>query len=360
MIKLANIELLTNSLCLKHSSGFDHPERPSRIKNILNSYRNEKSLILESNLSLSKIINDEKLIDSIAQVHSKHLLEQLKSSQNKAQTFFNFDCIANKYTYIASLSSVKLTSMAAELSSVDNSKFAIIRPPGHHATYSKMMGFCYINNIAVATTNLLTVKKKAAIIDFDYHYGNGTADIFYENPDVLYISIHADPAINYPNSGFFNEIGEGEGMGFNICIPLSFGSGDNELISSFDQIIVPILNDFKPEVIGISAGFDGYFNDPVGLGFLKYTNHGYKTIGQIIHNYSKINRIPVFHVLEGGYDISALPKLVDSYIYSWKQQINKKSSSKGSHRHIKVVKIKKKEKETFQNIKKILQPFWQI
>ncbi|OLS26959.1 MAG: Acetylpolyamine aminohydrolase [Candidatus Heimdallarchaeota archaeon LC_3] len=360
VIELTNIELLTNSLCLKHNSGFDHPERPSRIKNIINSYKKESSLIQEYNLTTNELKNDEKLFDLITQVHSKYLINQLESSQKKNQTFFNFDCIANKHTYFAALSSAKLTSIAAELSTVNKSNFAVIRPPGHHATYSDMRGFCYINNIAVATTNLISKRKKVAIIDFDYHYGNGTANIFYENPDVLYISIHADPAINYPNSGFFNEIGEGEGMGLNICIPLSFGSGDNELVGSFIQIILPLLVEFGPDVIGVSAGFDGYFNDPVGLGFLMYTNRGYNKVGQIIHDYSETNRTPVFHVLEGGYDIFRLPKLIDNYILPWKKQRNKNFSTKSYYQLSGKEKLKKKERDMFLNIKKFLKPFWDI
>jgi acetoin utilization deacetylase AcuC-like enzyme len=359
-MELSKIKIITDSLCLKHSSGYDHPERSSRINSIIQSYKNKPSILQNVNLNRNDLLKDDSLFKKIFKVHSENLIKKLERSSGKKSTVFNFDNITNKFTFDASLTSSKLTAMASELSTYSNSYFALIRPPGHHATYSEFMGFCYINNIAVAASHQTSLNKKVAIIDFDYHYGNGTADIFWENPNILYISIHADPSINFPNSGFINEIGEGDGKGFNVCVPFSFGSGDNELINTFTELVLPILEEFRPDILGISAGFDGYYNDPVGLGFLKYTKKGYYSVGQLIYNYSTNNKIPVFHVLEGGYDISQMPNLINSYIKPW---IN---SSKGKNLEIEslnkkpYLKTKKKEKRTIEILKKILKPYWQL
>ncbi|MHA2337817.1 MAG: histone deacetylase family protein [Candidatus Hodarchaeales archaeon] len=357
---MSGIKIITDSLCLKHKSGFDHPESPSRINSIVQAYKNSPSILTDIRLNKNDLLRDDSLFDSISDVHSNHLIKQLESSSKQKTTFFNFDCIANKFTYLSALSSSKLATTASELSTHSESYFALIRPPGHHASSSEMMGFCYINNIAVAASYQASKGKKVAIIDFDCHYGNGTANIFWENPNILYISIHADPAINYPNSGFINEIGEGDGTGYNICVPFSFGSGDNELINAITGLVFPILDEFHPNVIGISAGFDGYYDDPVGLGFLKYTNKGYNAIGNLFHNYSKIKKIPVFHVLEGGYNISQMPKLINSYVKPWMNHSNRSSKMNKLIFSDTKLKTKKKEKESLRIIRKLIKPYWNL
>ena len=357
---MTNIHFLIDKVCLKHNSGRDHPERPSRVFSILKILKEYPEIITTYNSLSLPYINYSELFPLITSVHSKKMLTSLSNSQYKSSTYFNFDCITNNYTYNASLASVALTLQAGITSSPTTSYFVLTRPPGHHATDKDFMGFCFINNIAVAAKYLSLQNKKILIIDFDYHYGNGTANIFWTNPAVLYISIHADPTINYPHSGFIDEIGGKEGKGFNICIPLSFGSGNMDLIKAFNDIILPILYDFHPDIIGVSAGFDGFTDDPVGRGFLKYDSIGFHYVGYLLHNIAKTNNIPIFHVLEGGYYISVLPKLLISYISPWlydmkfiDQPFDEDARKLGLN-----VKINKRNEHTFIIIKKILQPYW--
>ena len=248
-----------------------------------------------------------------------------------------------------------LAMSAGELSKINNSVFSIMRPPGHHATTNRIIGFCFFNNMALATQYLLQTHRKIAIVDFDFHYGNGTADIFWKNPNVLYISIHADPSVNFPNQGFIDEIGSKEGKGFNVCIPLTYSAGNNELLYSIQQIVLPLLNEFKPTIIGISAGFDGYYDDPVGGGYLQYDKEGFRKIGEIFHNYSLESKTPVFHVLEGGYNTDELPQLLYNYATPWLKDQNR---SRNVIDEIDQNIIKVREKKTVEYVKQMIGPYW--
>lgn len=183
-------------------------------------------------------------------------------------------------------------AVGAAIMASEEKNFAIVRPPGHHASSNKAMGFCLFNNIAIATQKLVNKGKKVCIIDIDGHHGNGTQEIFYENNRVLYMSIHQSPA--YPGTGQVYEVGKGEGLGYTVNIPLPLNSGDDIFLIAFDKLI-PRIKEFSPDIIGISAGFDGYFEDP--LLDLCLTSHSYYEFGESIRKNFK----NYFAVLEGGY-----------------------------------------------------------
>ena len=184
--------------------------------------------------------------------------------------------------------------------------FAVIRPPGHHAGRETAAGFCLFNNIAIAAQKLVNEGKKVFILDIDGHHGNGTQDIFYDSKEVLFCSIHQEGV--YPYSGFAIETGKGEGFGYTMNFPLEAGRGDKEFLDRVDKAIKRAI-EFEPDVIGVSAGFDGYEKDRL-LG-LKYTKRGFYECAYRLGKSFKNKTI--FAVLEGGYHDDIRP-LVESFI----------------------------------------------
>lgn len=190
-------------------------------------------------------------------------------------------------SYEAAISAVGLTIKASE-----QGDFAVVRPPGHHAGKERAAGFCLFNNIAIATQKLIDEGKKVFILDIDGHHGDGTQSIFYDSDRVLYCSIHQLHA--YPFSGFPNEKGSGNGEGFTLNLPLLEGSGDKEFFNVLEKAIVDARR-FKPDMVGVSAGFDAYEKDR--LLSLKYTKKAYYECGLRLRRAFPV----VFGVLEGGY-----------------------------------------------------------
>ncbi len=348
------IQFLSDKICLEHSAGTGHPEQPLRIKKIID-YLTSKGL--ERSIDSTDLINKKDFDKVLNKIHDQNLIKRVEQSKNRRETYFDQDTSANENTYQAALKAGSLAMTAGKLSSVNKSFFSIMRPPGHHATQNRIMGFCFFNNMALATNYLLESHKKIAIIDFDFHYGNGTADIFWTDPNVLYISIHADPSINYPNQGFIDEIGSKDGKGYNICIPLTYNSGNNEIQYALQEIVLPLLFEFKPAVVGMSAGFDGYYDDPVGGGFLQYNTEGFNKIGQIFYDYSQKTKTPIFHVLEGGYNIKKLPNLVYNYITPW---LSDKHTEIANSQQLNGNFVKSREKKTVEYVKQLIKPYWKL
>jgi len=182
--------------------------------------------------------------------------------------------------------------------------FALTRPPGHHATSSRGMGFCLINNVAVAAEYLISEEKvqRVAIVDLDLHHGNGTQEIFWERSDVLYISTHQSPL--YPGSGDVEETGAGSGGGFTANFPLPPGSGDQAFNGIMGDFIIPLVHRFEPQVILVSFGFDTHWRDPLGSLLLSASGYG-KLIADLIAfvDENAAGKLALF--LEGGYDLEA-------------------------------------------------------
>ena len=253
--------------------------------------------------------------EDILITHSSNLYQLIEKSQGQTGHFyFTGDTAANNYTFEAARQAVAIGKHALWESDMKNSIFALVRPPGHHATRTAPGGFCFFNNIAIASELAIDQKKfqRIAIIDFDQHFGNGTAYILEKNPNILYFSTHASPRISYPGCGFLDEVGEGEGRGYNIPIPLWYKASEADLQLAFEQVILPIVLQFKPDFLAVSAGFDGYERDPIGV--LGITHEGFSMIGTYIHRISSELNIPFANFLEGGYNIQMLPDLLSSYI----------------------------------------------
>lgn len=211
-------------------------------------------------------------------------------------------------TYQASLTSANCALSAAEsVVSGQRSAFALCRPPGHHAGKDYAGGYCFINNAAVAA-NLLSQKGSVAVLDVDYHCGNGTQDIFYDRADVLTISIHADPDYEYPSYiGFADERGEGRGVGYHHNFPLPAGTDDAAYLETLGQALQKI-REFKPAYLVVSAGMDIYADDP--LGRIKVTTEG---IGEIAKSIADLD-LPTVIIMEGGYANAALGKNILAFL----------------------------------------------
>jgi acetoin utilization deacetylase AcuC-like enzyme len=198
-----------------------------------------------------------------------------------------------------------LTAVDAVFDGEAQNAFAVVRPPGHHALPERAMGFCFFNNVAIAAAYLVRVRglQRVLILDWDVHHGNGTQEIFYESPQVLYMSTHQFPF--YPGTGRLDEIGAGAGTGFTVNVPLPAMFGDNEYLRVFDDLLMPIARQFNPEFILISSGFDCHYRDP--LGGMRVTEGGFVAMTHRLKRLAaECCSGKIVAALEGGYDLRAL------------------------------------------------------
>jgi acetoin utilization deacetylase AcuC-like enzyme len=233
----------------------------------------------------------------ITLVHTEEYKEMIRNASNNND--FIAEVSLTPESYQAACLSVGLSILAAETRS-----FAAIRPPGHHATADRATGFCFFNNIAIAARKLVNEGKRVFILDIDAHHGDGTQSLFYESDQVFYCSIHQHYA--FPFTGFPEEKGKGKGLGYTLNLPIYEGSGNKEYLAAIDQAI-NAARGFDPDVIAVSAGFDGYEHDY--LLSLHITPQGYyESAFRLRRAFSNI-----FAVLEGGYHHN-LRKCVDSFV----------------------------------------------
>ena len=283
---------------LAHDPGAGHPERPDRLRVLNDRWREAPGLV-----RIGARVASE---DEIGRVHDLRHVERVAATAGRARVVFDADTSASARSYeaacVAAGGLVDLCE-AVRTGEVANG-FALVRPPGHHAERGRAMGFCLFNNVAVAAATLRARGiARVCIVDWDLHHGNGTQDLFEDDPDVLYVSTHQYPC--YPGTGAATEVGQGTGAGRTLNLPFPAGFGDAEFARAFDEIVVPIARQFAPDFVLVSAGFDCDGRDP--LGGLDVTPAGIAMMARAcrrIADETAGGRIVA--VLEGGYDLDAI------------------------------------------------------
>jgi acetoin utilization deacetylase AcuC-like enzyme len=289
--------------CMKHSQGPDHPERPERVSAIQEALK-AKGLLP----SLLSIPAREATVDELLLVHTRSYIEEVKEVCAEAPGELGPD------VFISSPQSLEaaLLSAGAGFQAVDAVMekkvlrvFCNTRPPGHHALPNQAMGFCVFNNIALAARYAQSRHglRKILIVDWDVHHGNGTQDIFYEDPDVFYFSSHRYPY--YPGTGARIEDGAWPAKGATLNLPLPGGTGDEVFLDRYEKLLLPEAVAFKPDLILISCGFDAHGRDP--LGGMGLTEQGFARLTELVVRIANLTcdgKIVSF--LEGGYNLEAL------------------------------------------------------
>ena len=289
--------IITSLTYQNHITGPSHPERIDRVKVI-----NEKLKKLDNKIEWFQPKPFDQTI--IEKVHNKKYLDNISLSFPKnGIKFLDRDTIISPGSKQAALDAVG--SIIMGIDQVNSGKFkntfCSVRPPGHHAESNKAMGFCIYNNVAVGAAYLLNRYKynKVAIVDYDVHHGNGTQEIFYNNPNVLYISTHQYPF--YPGTGSSNEKGSSDNI---LNIPLDSGTKSDVYLNSFEHVLKKLKN-FKPEFILLSSGFDAHAEDPLAQVNLKSKDF-YEITKRILNIANDICDGKVVSILEGGYNLNAL------------------------------------------------------
>jgi acetoin utilization deacetylase AcuC-like enzyme len=237
-------------------------------------------------------------------VHDEDYLRALAATAGEARAFDPDTYTSPESCEIALLAAGAVVDGVERVMASGGSAFALVRPPGHHAEHNRAMGFCFYNNIAVGAAHAKTLgASRVAIVDYDVHHGNATQHMFEKDPAVLYVSTHEYPA--YPGTGGEDEIGIGDGRGFTVNLPLESRSADGDYQHVFADVVLPVLREFDPEVLLVSAGFDAHERDP--LANMRVTTAGYRAMTAELRLLAEEHcdgRIAL--ITEGGYDLQAL------------------------------------------------------
>jgi acetoin utilization deacetylase AcuC-like enzyme len=330
---------------MAHLPGRHHPERPERVAALIE---------MTEQLSRPALKHYAPRLAAIAELRLCHTAEYIAMVEESAGVA-RFDFDADTHSSPATWTTARLatggvlTALAAVVDGEADNAFAVVRPPGHHARPGEAMGFCFFNNAAVGAKWLIETRglRRVLIMDWDVHHGNGTQEMFYASPQVLYMSTHQYPF--YPGTGWFNEVGADQGAGFTVNAPLPASFGDNEYLSIFDDLLLPIARQFQPEFVLISAGFDCHHRDP--LGGMRVTEAGFTAMAR------RMTRLAaescggkVVAVLEGGYDLQALAAGARAVIEEFGRDAESVVAGAGSQRAVPLL----------DRARHFLSPYWKL
>jgi len=344
---MSKVGIVLDKLYVDHDNGMGHPESQERILAIVDMLKFTKLFD-----EVVRIEPRDATREEITLVHTPEHYDNIASTKGRPKVFLDADTSTCPVSFDAALRAAggMISAIDSVLSGEVDRAFPLVRPPGHHAEADRAMGFCLFNNVAVGAAYLTEVKglERVLVIDWDIHHGNGTQHIFYDTSKVLYFSTHQYPF--YPGTGAAEEVGSGEGKGYTVNVPMEPGMGDDEFIRIFEEILKPIIDQYKPEFILVSAGFDIYFEDP--LGGMKVSPEGFAKLTRLLTDEAdKICDGKIVFLLEGGYNL-------DGLWISTKEVIEELLDKKKTEYKLSVSETN--VDSLIDNIKKIYSDYWEF
>jgi len=289
-----------SEVCLDHDTGERHPESPARVRAIRRTLSRKHGVAYHE--------ADPAPVEAVEAVHDPEYVASLREFCAAGGGDWDPDTVAVEATWDAALRSAGLARWAAreamERPPDTETPFSIGRPPGHHATGDDAMGFCFLNNAAIAAQAALDDlgATRVAIFDWDVHHGNGTQDLFYDRGDVFYASVHEEGL--YPGTGDADETGTGEGEGTTLNVPLPVGAGDAAYDAVVRTVLAPAIERFDPDLFLVSAGFDAHRHDPISR--MRVSSEGYGLLAARVRDLAERTGAGLGFVLEGGYSLDML------------------------------------------------------
>jgi len=301
--------IVYDDIYLRHDTG-EHPESAERLR-VITAHLKKAGLWD----SLKRIAPRCATEDEIKLVHAADLVRRVESVAKGGGGNMDADTVVSEASYEVALWAAggALNAVDAVMAGHASNALCLLRPPGHHATPVRAMGFCLFNNVAIAARYVQRKHgvKRVLIVDWDVHHGNGTQDTFYRDGSVMYFSTHRYPF--YPGTGRRDEIGEGPGQGLIVNVPLPFNTRPETLIQEFEDVMKTKAGPFKPEFVIISAGFDAYRRDPIGG--LNLEPEHFRTLTDLLKGVADASaKGRIVSCLEGGYSLTGLPLCVEQHV----------------------------------------------
>jgi acetoin utilization deacetylase AcuC-like enzyme len=302
--------LITHPEYRRHLTGPGHPERPERLQAV-------EALLRRTPLWDAVEHPEPQAVDDdvLSRVHARAYIGLVRETAASGGGYLDPDTPVSPASYAVARRAVggAILAVNSAIQPKGGLAFALVRPPGHHAGVSEGRGFCLFNNAAVAARHALDEHgaRRVFILDWDVHHGNGTQEIFYRDPAVVYCSLHQEGW--YPGTGALEETGDGPGEGTTINIPLPAGVGDGGYRHLFEEVVLPLLRAVAPALVIVSAGYDAHHADP--LGGMMLTAAGFGRLAALLRETA--GPTPIVALLEGGYDLAALAHSVTSTLGAW-------------------------------------------
>ena len=296
----------------KHDTGFGHPEMPERYRVVVDAIKNDDEL----SRRLTEITPDQASRGVVQAAHTKEHFKRVEGAFENGLDRLDADTVISMASFDASLYAAggAITAVDVVMEGEARNAFVAARPPGHHATAERAMGFCLFNNVAVAARYAQNKYKeidRVAIIDWDVHHGNGTQGIFYSDPTVYFFSMHQYPW--YPGTGSRGETGQGKGLGTTLNLPMRALTPAKDQTSAFEGALEEIASKIKPDMVFISAGFDAHSTDP--LGQLKLEDPDFRSMTRTLMQWADdVCDGRIVSCLEGGYNLETLGETVRSHV----------------------------------------------